>query len=218
MVELFAESYRLRLLRSLEDELGHLGFQSIAGLDEAGRGALAGPVVAAVYVPHFDRTVPGVDDSKRLPAAEREALAPVLREAALAWAVAGVEAPEIDSLNILVATRLAMERCLAQLTLLPDLLVLDAIRLPQVRVAQLPVVRGDAVCYAVACASILAKVERDDIMTRLDLRYPHYGFAAHKGYGAPEHLAALAKYGPSPEHRLTFRSVLPRPAAAGGLC
>ncbi|HEX4952417.1 MAG TPA: ribonuclease HII [Thermoanaerobaculia bacterium] len=217
MIELFAEAYRLRLLRSLEEELGPFGYRAIAGVDEAGRGALAGPVVAAAVIPRPGRLVPGVDDSKRLSPDQRERLAPRVREASIAWGVAAVTAGDIDAVNILEATRLAMQRAIAALAPQPDLLLLDALRLPGVSLPQLGVVRGDSVCYSVACASILAKVHRDQIMCNLDLRYPHYGFAAHKGYGAPEHLAALAAYGPSPEHRLTFRSVLPRPREAGGV-
>jgi ribonuclease HII len=217
VIALFTEAYRLRLLGSLEEEFGQMGFEAVAGVDEAGRGALAGPVVACAYIPRPGLQVPGVDDSKQLSPAKRARLEPLLKRGALAWHVAAVEPPEIDRLNILEATRLAMQRCVRSLQVSPEVVILDAMRLPHTNGPQVSLVRGDAVVYAIACASVLAKVERDRIMDKLDKVYPHYGFAAHKGYGAPEHLAALAHFGPSPEHRLTFRSVLPRSQAVGGL-
>lgn len=210
MRELFAEAYRLRLLRGLEDLLAQAGYAAVAGVDEVGRGALAGPVVAAAVIPHPGHSLPGVDDSKCLLPQERETLAEAIREDCLGWAVAAVEPADIDRLNILEATRLAMGRALAGLRPAPDVVVIDAVSLPRLGCPQLPVVRGDAVCYAVACASIVAKVYRDRLMVDLDRRYPHYGFAAHKGYGVPEHLEALAAFGPSPLHRLTFHPVVPR--------
>jgi ribonuclease HII len=216
MRELFAEAYRLRLLCGLEELLFQAGYGAIAGVDEVGRGALAGPVVAAAVIPRQERLVPGVDDSKCLAAPEREALSAAILDASLAWAVAAVEPADIDRLNILEATRLAMRRALAGLAPAPDFAVIDAVGLPDLPWPHLPVVRGDAVCYAVACASIVAKVYRDRLMVDLDRRFPAYGFAAHKGYGVPEHLEALAAFGPSPLHRLTFHSVVPRTAAAAG--
>jgi ribonuclease HII len=130
--------------------------------------------------------------------------------------VAAVDPADIDRLNILEATRLAMRRALAALAPEPDFVVIDAVSLASLPCPHLAVVRGDGVCYAVACASILAKVHRDHLMASLDRLYPHYGFAAHKGYGAPEHLEALQAFGPSPLHRLTFRSVLPRRETGAG--
>lgn len=206
----FAEAYRLKLLRSLENDLSGLGWASIAGVDEAGRGALAGPVVAAAVVVDPRCLIPGVDDSKALTAPERERLAQAIRACSPAYAVARVEADVIDRVNILEATRRAMLTALSSLDPAPDGAVIDALPLRGLPFPCLPVVRGDAVSYAVACASILAKVERDRLMVDLDRHYPYYGFAAHKGYGAPEHLRALTVYGPSPAHRLTFRPVLPR--------
>jgi ribonuclease HII len=155
-------------------------------------------------------TVPGVDDSKCLTAPERERLARAIRGTALAVGVAAVEADVIDRINVLEATRRAMAEALAALRPCPDCAVVDAVRIQGQRFPCLPVVRGDAISYAVACASIVAKVERDRLMTDLDRAYPHYGFGAHKGYGVPEHLAALRTYGPCPVHRLTYRPVLPR--------
>jgi ribonuclease HII len=169
-------------------------------------------VVAAAVIPDAARGVPGVDDSKKLSAAARERLAPEIRATAIAWAVAEVPAETIDRVNILRATRLAMAEAVAELSPAPDCVVTDAVTLPGLGVPCLPVVKGDAWSYAVACASILAKVHRDRLMAELDREYPQYGFERHKGYGAPEHLDALARFGPSPVHRLTFASVVPRAA------
>lgn len=210
MVELFAEAYRLGLLKGLEGLLGGCGYSRVAGVDEVGRGALAGPVVAAAVIPRPDHIIPGVDDSKRLAPEDREHLAGLIEQNAWSVGIAAVSPADIDRINILEATRLAMRRALAALPLTPDFVVIDAVPLRGLAVPFLPVIRGDAVCYAVACASIVAKVFRDRLMIAMDGEFPHYGFAAHKGYGAPEHLAALAERGPCREHRLTFKSVLPR--------
>ena len=209
-LDLCAEAYRLHLLRGLEGLLARSGFARIAGVDEAGRGCLAGPVVAAAVIVDPRFLIPGVDDSKELTAEERERLAGEIRRTALAAAVVSISADVIDRVNILEATRLAMRGALARLKPAPDCAVIDAVALPGFPFPCLPVVRGDSISYAVACASILAKVERDRGMVALDRRHPGYGFAAHKGYGVPEHLAALAALGPCPEHRLTFRPVVPR--------
>jgi ribonuclease HII len=218
MADLFAEAYRLRLLRGLEDLRGQCGYCRIAGVDEAGRGSLAGPVVAGAVVVDLRSTVPGVDDSKCLSAPERERAAAAIRRTALAWATAEVEADVIDRVNILEASRRAMAIALSRLDPRPDCAVVDAVAIPGLGFPCLPVIRGDAISYAVACASILAKVARDRRMAELDGLYPQYGFAAHKGYSVPEHLEALAAYGPCPIHRLTYRPVVPRMdgAAAAG--
>jgi ribonuclease HII len=208
--DLFAEAYRLRLLRTLEEQLAHCGFVRVAGSDEAGRGALAGPVVAAAVILGGGCLLPGVDDSKCLPPPDRERLARAIRERCLGLAVASASAGVIDRINILEASRLAMRRALAGLSPPPDCAVIDAVPVPGLGFPCLPVVRGDIISYAVACASIIAKVERDRLMVELDRRYPCYGFAAHKGYGVPEHLQALATFGPCPEHRLSFQPTLPR--------
>lgn len=210
MTALFAEVYRLRLLRGLEDLLAQWGYCRIAGVDEVGRGSLAGPVVAAAVIVDPRCVVPGVDDSKCLAAEERERLARAIRDSALAVAVAEVPADVIDRVNILEATRQAMCQSLGSLRPLPDCAVIDAVPLQGQRFPCLPVVRGDSMSYAVACASIVAKVERDRRMVEMDREYPQYGFASHKGYGVAEHLEALATYGPCPIHRLTYRPVLPR--------
>jgi len=210
MADLWAEACRLRLLRGLEDLLAQCGFVRIAGVDEAGRGSLAGPVVAAAVVVDLRSVVPGVDDSKCLTAPERERAAGAIRATAVAAATAEVEADVIDRINILEASRRAMVLALSRLDPRPDCAVVDAVPLKGLGYPCLPVVRGDAISYAVACASILAKVARDQRMVELGRRYPHYGFAVHKGYGVPEHLEALAAHGPCPIHRLTYRPVVPR--------
>lgn len=212
MLDLFAEAYRLRLMRGLEEWLAGCGYCRVAGVDEAGRGSLAGPVVAAAVIVNPFCSVPGVDDSKALAAAERERLAAAIRATAVASAVVAVPADVIDRINILEATRRAMCQAVAALDPEPDCLVVDAVALSGFRFPCLPLIRGDAVSYGVACASILAKTERDRMMSELDREYPAYGFALHKGYGVPEHLQALAAYGPCPVHRLTYKPVLPREA------
>lgn len=212
MIELFLEAYRLRLLRGLEEGLSHCGYGLIAGVDEVGRGSLAGPVVAAAVIVDTRCLIPGVDDSKCLTPPERERAAEAIRSTAVAAAVAEVSPEVIDRVNILEASRQAMCEALSRLQPAPDCAVVDAVRLSGFRFPCLPVIRGDCLSYAVACASIVAKVARDRRMVELDGKYPQYGFAAHKGYSVPEHLEALATYGPSPVHRLTFKPVLPREA------
>ena len=211
--ELCAEAYRLRLLRGLEEMLAQCGFCRLAGVDEAGRGSLAGPVVAAAVIVDTRCLIPGVDDSKCMAPAERERAAVAIRRSAIASAVVAIPPETIDRINILEATRGAMVEALNRLRPLPDCAVVDAVPLRGLRFPCFPVVRGDSISYAVACASILAKVERDRMMVELDRAYPHYGFAVHKGYSVPDHLQALADYGPSPVHRLTYRRVLPRAEA-----
>ncbi|MFL6233454.1 MAG: ribonuclease HII [Thermoanaerobaculia bacterium] len=213
MIELFVEAYRLHLLRGLEEGLSRCGYGRIAGVDEVGRGSLAGPVVAAAVVLDGRCLVPGVDDSKCLTPPERERAAAAIRSHAVAFAVAAIPPDVIDRVNILEATRLAMGEALSRLRPVPDCAVVDAVRLSGFGFPCIPLVRGDCLSYAVACASILAKVERDRMMVELDRTYPQYGFAAHKGYGVAEHLEALSAYGPSPIHRLTYKPVLPREEA-----
>ncbi len=203
------EGLRLWLLRGLEERLHNVGYQCIAGIDEAGRGALAGPVVAAAVVVEPGRIVPGVDDSKKLSAGKRTRLAEMVRRVHPNHSVIAVEPAEVDRINILEATRLAMRRSLEALSPVPDVALVDAVPLPGSRVKALPVVRGDLLSYAVACASILAKVARDRTMTLLDGSFPVYGFARNKGYGSADHRRAIKVHGPSCHHRLTFRSVGP---------
>lgn len=211
---LFAELRRLELMGELEQRLARAGFASVAGVDEAGRGSLAGPVVAAAVIPDPRLPIPAVDDSKRLPAALRERLAETIRSTARAWAVVEVSAVQIDASDILRATRAAMLQAVRRLDPTPHAVVSDAVPLPELGLPALALVKGDALCFAVACASILAKQHRDRRLAELDAEFPQYGFARHKGYAAEEHLAALARYGPSRVHRLSFGRVVPRRQAA----
>ncbi len=211
MAQLLSEAYRLRLMRGLEDLVRGCGYGRIAGVDEVGRGSLAGPVMAAAVIVEPGKMVPGVDDSKSLSGVQRQRLAAAIRRAHPVCAVAAVSPLEIDRINILQATRRAMKQALEALAPAPDLALVDAVRLSSaLPFPCLPVIRGDQISYAVACASILAKVERDGLMTELDREFPVYGFAGNKGYGSPSHRRALAEHGPCEVHRLTFRSVLPR--------
>ena len=215
-LELCCELYRLDLMLGLEERLRQLGFRASAGVDEAGRGCLAGPVVAAAVIPGAGPPIAGIDDSKKLTAESRFRLAAEIRRRSRAVAVVAVPAEVIDRVNILEATRLAMRTALAGLDPRPDCVVSDAMPLPGLIVPCIPAVKADAWSYAVACASIVAKAARDEQMVALDRDLPWYGFAEHKGYGAPGHLRALHRFGPSPEHRLTFRSVVPRRSDSPG--
>ncbi len=179
----------------------------LAGVDEAGRGPLAGDVVAAAVILDPARPVPGLRDSKKLTATRREALAELIRERALAWAVARASVAEIDRLNILRASMLAMHRAVQALQPQPGYVLVDGNRLPRWSYAAEPVVGGDDRVPAIAAASILAKVQRDRELVELDGRYPGYGFAAHKGYPTRAHLAALRALGVTPVHRRSFAPV-----------
>ena len=215
----------------LEEEGFSLGFKSVAGLDEVGRGPLAGPVMAAAVIFPRGFTHPEITDSKLLTAKKREALVPLIQESALAWGVGSADHHEIDRINILQASLLAMARALRQLEVEPDYLLIDGIhKIPQpllvdllnrdsnhwntkneIAVNTIPcqktVKHGDRLCVSIAAASILAKVTRDRMMADYDLHYPEYGFAGHKGYGCASHLRAIQQYGPSPIHRKSFRPV-----------
>jgi ribonuclease HII len=183
-----------------------------AGVDEAGRGPLAGPVVAAAVVLDAERPVDGLRDSKRLSAGQRERLAALIRARARAWCVAAAHPEEIDRLNILHATHLAMQRAVAGLGMDPALVLVDGNRAPAFGLPTRTVVGGDALVPAISAASILAKVARDALMVRLALEYPGYGFEIHKGYPTAAHRAALERLGPSAIHRRSFAPV--RDAAA----
>jgi len=179
-------------------------------VDEAGRGALAGPVVAAAALMPRQPEITGVDDSKKLAPHRRTELAILIRRHARAWAVAAASAGVIDEINILEATRRAMLRAVAKLGLRPELILVDGPPVPRSPLACRGIIGGDRSSYSIACASILAKVHRDRLMTRLARLVPGYGFARHKGYGTAEHLAALSRLGPSPAHRLTFAPLATR--------
>src|SRR6516165_3430120 len=182
------------------------GWTRIAGLDEAGRGALFGPVVAAAVILNPRRRIVGLDDSKKLSSERRAELAPRIREHAVAWAVAEVDAQRIDAWNIYQASRQAMTAALAQLSVQPDYLLLDAMQL-DVLIEQKSLIKGDARSVSIAAASILAKTHRDARMEEWDAIYPQYGLARHKGYATPDHLEALRVHGPSPLHRHSFAPV-----------
>jgi ribonuclease HII len=183
-----------------------LGWTRIAGLDEAGRGALFGPVVAAAVILNPKRRIVGLDDSKKLPADRRSQLAERIREHALAWAVAEVDAQRIDAWNIYQASRQAMTAALQQLSIVPDYLLIDAMYL-DVLIEQKSVIKGDARSVSIAAASILAKTHRDVRLEEWDAVYPNYGLARHKGYATPDHLEALRLHGPTPLHRHSFAPV-----------
>lgn len=178
----------------------------VAGCDEAGRGCLAGPVVAAAVVLPPGAAIPGLDDSKKLSPALREALAPVIYHVAVAVAVGQCSAEEVDRLNVLWASMEAMRRAVVALPVAPDILLVDGNReIPNAPCAQETVVRGDGLSLSIAAASVVAKVTRDRLMTVLDADFPVYGWARHKGYPTAQHYAAIAAHGPSPYHRRTFR-------------
>jgi ribonuclease HII len=194
-----------------EMRLWQQGYQFVAGVDEAGRGALAGPVVAAAVLVPPGAQLAGVwaavRDSKALSAAQRAVLAPQIQQAALAWGIGSVAAAHIDQIGIAAATRLAMEQAIAALTPCPQVLLIDWVRLPTLAIQQESYVKADRKIVAVAAASILAKVGRDCQMVALHEDHPPYGFATHKGYGTAFHLSALARHGPCAEHRRTFAPV-----------
>jgi len=197
------------------------GFRCIAGIDEAGRGAWAGPVMAAAVIlpatPSIAEALRLVNDSKKLTPVQRQARRGEIESAALAWAVGSASHEEIDALGILPATRLAMARAVAALAVQPDALLIDAVRLPAVKVHQEVFNFADSISLSVAAASILAKTERDALMRALDMTVPGYGFAAHKGYGTRTHQAALRTLGISPVHRRSYapiRALLSRADAA----
>jgi len=190
-----------------EAQAWRAGVTRVAGIDEAGRGPLAGPVVAAAVVLAHDRRIRGLADSKLLAPPEREGLFRLIQERALAVGVGIVDHETIDRINILQATRQAMAEALARLAVMPELIITDFVTLPALPCPQKNLVAGDRRCASVAAASIIAKVVRDRIMVEVDRRFPVYGFARHKGYATPEHLAALDLYGPCPIHRRTFAGV-----------
>ncbi|HZR24908.1 MAG TPA: ribonuclease HII [Vicinamibacterales bacterium] len=196
---------RVPAMRTLENALRRVGFMHVAGVDEVGRGCLAGPVMAAAVVLHPDKHVPGVCDSKLVPAAERERLYDRILKCAVAWSVAAADPAEIDRINIHQASLRAMQRAILALNPLPDIVLVDAFRVPEIPMAQRGVLHGDRRCSAIAAASIVAKVTRDRAMLELHGQDPRYGFDRHKGYATADHLDALARFGYSQVHRRSFR-------------
>ena len=203
---------KLRLLKSLrctlryEKEAWLSGSRLVGGVDEAGRGCLFGPVVAAAVILNPQDRIRGLRDSKLLPPETRERLAAQIRRRALCWAFAAVDAAQIDAINILQASRLAMCNAVLQLRPEPDFLLVDAACLDH-HCAQRAIIHGDALSVSIAAASIIAKVERDRMMRELDVTYPQYALASNKGYGTRAHKAALLEHGPTPLHRMTFAPV-----------
>lgn len=191
--------------RTIENVLRRYGFVCVAGVDEVGRGCLAGPVMAGAVVLDPTRHIPGLADSKALTAQGRDRLYDAILARALAWAVAGAEPAEIDEINIHQATLKAMQRAVLSLTPLPDAVLVDAFYIPSLPMAQRGVVKGDRQCAAIAAASIVAKVTRDRLMDRLHADDPRYGFDRHKGYATADHLSAVARHGYSLAHRRSFR-------------
>ena len=191
-------------LWEIERELHAEGIGLICGVDEAGRGPLAGPVCAAAVILPPETELPGLNDSKKLSEKKREQLFPEIQQIALAWSVAFASVEEIEERNILGATMLAMNRAIAGLSLTPDLALIDGNRNKEIEMPSRCVVHGDARCASIAAASILAKVSRDHLMLELAREYPQYGFEKHKGYGTRAHYAALREYGPCPAHRPSF--------------
>ena len=179
----------------------------ICGVDEAGRGPLAGPVAAAAVILPQDHIIPFLNDSKKISAKKRDELFDIICEEALAYAVTLVDAQRIDEINILQATYEAMRDAIARLPVTPSVILADAVTIPDIDIPQVPIIKGDAKCLSIAAASILAKVTRDRLMEEYDAQFPGYGFAGHKGYGTAAHIEALKRLGPSPIHRRSFITI-----------
>lgn len=198
------ERLRLNSLNFYEDEGYKNGFLCIGGVDEAGRGPLAGPVVSSVVIFEKDTFIEGINDSKKLSKEKRNEIFEIIKEKAIDYGIGIVNNIDIDKFNILNATYMATKKALSQLKVKPDYLLTDALTIPSEKMVQNSIVKGDTKSISIAGASILAKVTRDNIMYEYDKTYPHYGFKNHKGYGTKEHYEALRKYGISDIHRKTF--------------
>ncbi len=199
------EEERLAKLKEMERELYQKGFQKICGIDEAGRGPLAGPVVIAGVIMPLDSKIEGVNDSKKVAEKKREKLYDLILEEAISYSVAIIGQDVIDEINILNATKQGVTKVVEELDIKPDLILVDA--LTQINTKGIPydsIVKGDAKCYSIAAASIIAKVTRDRIMREWEEVYPQYGFSGHKGYGTAKHIAAIKEYGLCPIHRRSF--------------
>ncbi|MGN0319550.1 MAG: ribonuclease HII [Lachnospira sp.] len=200
--KLQAEKERIEAMREFEEKYD--SFSYICGIDEAGRGPLAGPVVAGAVVLPKGKRILYVNDSKKLSEKKREELFDVIKEEALSFGLGIVSPERIDEINILQATYEAMREAVNKLSVSPDILLNDAVTIPGIDIRQVPIIKGDAKSLTIASASILAKVTRDRIMAEYDLQYPEYGFANHKGYGTKAHIDAIRQFGPCPIHRKTF--------------
>lgn len=197
------EAERLHAITAFERSYWEKGIFP-AGMDEVGRGPLAGPVYAACVILPQDTLIEGVNDSKKLSELKREALYPIIKERAIAFGIGTADEQEIDGLNILNATKLAFQRAYQSMAFPCTTILVDAVKGLMIDAEQVPLIHGDAISYLIAAASILAKVERDNYMKELDALYPQYGFKEHKGYGTKKHIEALKKYGPCPAHRRSF--------------
>ena len=206
--QLQAEPFEFKLGFDFEHQAIADGFAFIAGVDEVGRGCLAGPVVAGACILDTTKPVPeGLNDSKKLTEKQRDEIAAQLKETAVAYAVGIVEAEEIDRINILEATKLAMIKAIETLSPAADHILIDALQLKHFRIPQKAIIKVDSISYSIAAASVIAKTYRDSLMVEYDAVYPQYGFAGHKGYGAASHRQAIKDHGPCPLHRMTFRGV-----------
>ncbi len=202
LAKLAQEKERTYAMQSYERE--YASYEFVAGIDEVGRGPLAGPVVTCAIIMPKDCDILYINDSKQLSEKKREELYDKILEVAIAYGIGIVSPERIDEINILNATYEAMRQSIAKLSVTPKLLLNDAVTIPQVTIPQVPIIKGDAKSLSIAAASIVAKVTRDRMMTEYDAVYPGYGFAANKGYGSAEHIAALKRLGPTPIHRRSF--------------
>lgn len=192
-----------------EQQAWNDGFKLIAGLDEVGRGCIAGPVVAAACILDPSKPLPeGLNDSKKVTESNRDEIAAELKEGCIAYAIGQIEADEIDRINILEATKQAMLNAIATLSPSPDFLLIDALYLKRTPLPQRSIIKGDSISASIAAASILAKTYRDDLMKAYDAEFPQFGFAAHKGYGCASHYDAIREHGPCPLHRMSFKGVV----------
>jgi len=198
------EKARLKKMWEYEHRCYDNGFKNIAGVDEAGRGPLAGPVVAAAVILNKDVIIPGINDSKKLSEAKREYLYDEIRAKAISIGVGIVDEKIIDEINILQATLLAMKRAIETLAVKPDYLLIDAEKINSTKIPQLSIIKGDSLSISIGAASIIAKVERDRILVGYDKKYPEYGFGKHKGYGTKQHMDCIRKLGLLPIHRKSF--------------
>lgn len=189
-----------------ENECKKQGYTLIAGIDEAGRGPLAGPVCVAIAIMPLDteKIIEGINDSKKLSEKKRGLLFDKIKETAIAYDVEFIDEETIDTINILNATKLGMYQCVQNISKKPDVVLIDAVKLDKLDIPTMSIIKGDALSYSIACASILAKVSRDRLMLEMDKEYPQYNFKKHKGYGTKEHIENLKKYGPSKIHRKSF--------------
>ena len=199
------EEERLKQLKQIEEEIYNTGVETICGIDEAGRGPLAGPVVVAAVIMPRDSFIEGVNDSKKVSEKKRELLYDLITKEAIAWGVGIIDQKEIDRINILNATKEGLTTAIKNLEVKPDRIIVDALKgIDTLGIPYTSIIKGDAKCYSIAAASIIAKVTRDRIMRQWDEIYPQYGFSSHKGYGTAKHIAAIKEYGLCPIHRLTF--------------